>query len=155
MPPELGEAIIREVRPSVVEGSAALAGLAEALMRSIILAPLGWLLLAPLFLRKLVPFLPKRYTLTNKRLMIQRGLKPKPVHSIPLSDIDEVRFDPGSFNNFYRSGTLEIVSQGKVGLRLTGVPAPEAFRLAIINACGAWVPGKSKAFQPFIPASTK
>lgn len=155
MPPQLGEAMIREVRPSLVEASAALTGLAEMLMRSIILAPLGWLLLAPLFARKLMPFLPKRYTLTNRQLMIQRGLRPHPVESIPLSDIEEVRCDPSSYNTFYRCGILEIVSHGQVRMRLLGVPAPEAFRVAIINACGAWVPGKSKTFQPFIPASTK
>ena len=39
--------MIREVRPSVVEGSSAIASLAEKLMCSIVLAPLGWLLLAP------------------------------------------------------------------------------------------------------------
>ncbi len=155
MPPQLGEAVIREVRPGVMDASPALARLAEGMMRSIILAPVGWLLLGPLFLRKLVPYFPKRYTLTNRELKIQRGLKPHPVQTIPLSEIDEVRFDPNSFNSFYRTGTLEIVSRGEVRMRLEGVPAPEAFRLAIINACGAWVPGKSKTFQPFIPASTK
>jgi len=155
MPPQLGEALIREVRPSVTDGSAGIASLAAKLMRTLVLAPVGWFLLAPLFARKFVPFLPKRYTLTNQRLMIRRGLKPRPVQSIPLAEIDEVRFDPSSYNRFYMSGTLEIVSKGEVRLRLTGVPAPEGFRLAIINAIGAWVPGKSKTFQPFIAASTK
>lgn len=151
--PQTGEAMIREVRPTVVEGSAALATLAEGMMRTLVLAPLAWLLLAPLWARKLMPFLPKCYTLTNQRLMIRRGLKPRPVQSIPLAEIDEVRFDPGSYNRFYASGTLEIVSRGQVQMRLTGVPAPEAFRQTIISAVGAWVPGKSKTFQPFIAAS--
>ncbi len=155
MPPQLGEAIIREVRPSLVEGSAGIATLAEKLIRSIVLAPLGFLLLAPLFARKLLPFFPKRYTLTNQRITIKRGLKPREVQSVSLADIDEVRFDHGSYNPFYRAGTLEIISHGEVRLRLPGVPAPEAFRLAIINACGAWVPGKAKTFQPFVPASAK
>jgi len=155
MPPLLGEALIREVRPSVTDGSAGIASLAAKLMRTLVLAPVGWMLLAPLFARKFLPFLPKRYTLTNRRLMIQRGLRPRPVQSIPLAEIDEVRFDPSSYNRFYMSGTLEIVSKGEVRLRLTGVPAPEGFRVAIINAIGAWVPGKSKTFQPFIAANTK
>ena len=76
MPPELGEAMIREAWPSVASGSG-LATLAEKLMKSIVLAPLGWLLLAPLFGKKLMPFLCKRYTLTNRRLMVRRGIKPK------------------------------------------------------------------------------
>ena len=106
---------------------------------------LCWLLF---FLRKLTPFLCKRYTLTNQNLKIQRGLKPRPVQSIALADIDEVRFDHKSYNAFYLSGTLEIVSRGEVKMRLTGVPEPESFRHAIINACAAWVPGKAKLFGP-------
>jgi hypothetical protein len=85
--------------------------------------------------------------------MIQRGLKPRPRQSITLAEIDEVRFDHHSYNDFYKSGTLEIISQGQVRLLLTGVPEPESFRHAIVNACSAWVPGKAKAFAPgWMPA---
>lgn len=153
MPPLLGEAMIREVRPTVVGASAAGAALGEKLTRTIILAPLAWALMAPLFFKKIMPFICKRYTLTNRRLMIQRGLKPKPVESIDLADIDEVRLDQAGYNAFYLSGTLEIVSKGVVKLKLFGVPEPESFRRAIINACSAWVPGKAKLFASFIPAS--
>ena len=85
--------------------------------------------------------------------MIRRGLKPREVESIALADIDEVRFVPDSYNAFYRCGTLEIVSHGEVRHALPGCRR-SAFRVAIINACGAWVPGKIKNFQPFIPASS-
>ena len=47
-PPQTREAVIREVRPSV-HAHAAVSGLAQTLMQSYVLAPLGWLLLAPLF----------------------------------------------------------------------------------------------------------
>lgn len=150
MPPELGEAMIREAWPSVVSGSG-LATLAEKLMKSIVLAPLGWLLLAPLFGKKLMPFLCKRYTLTNRRLMIRRGIKPKPVQEVALADIDDVRLVPDSYSRFYRAGTLEVVSKGQVVLTLPAVPEPEGFRHAVINAYKAWVPGKAKGL--FLPAS--
>jgi hypothetical protein len=150
-PPELGEARIRESWPSVLAIAPGVAKLGQKLIRSVALAPLGWLVQAPLFARKLAPFVCKRYTLTNRRLMIQKGWKPTPVQEVKLADIDDVRLDPASHDAYYRSGTLEVLSGGKVVLTLPGVPEPEGFRQAIINAVRAWAPGKLKA--PFQPAS--
>jgi hypothetical protein len=150
-PPQLGEAKIREVWPTVVGISHPASSLAKWLIRTVFLAPLGWLLLAPLFARKFAPFLARRYTLTNRRLMIQRGIKPHPSKEIALADIDDVRLDPASFDAFYLSGTLEVISKGQVALKLIGVPEPEGFRHAIVNAYKAWVPGK--ATGPFQSAS--
>jgi hypothetical protein len=151
-PPQTGEAIIREIRPSV-SAHPAVSGLAQKLTDTMILAPLAWLMLAPLFALKYSPFVSRRYTLTNRRLMIQRGLKPRPIQEIPLADIDEVRVIPASNNAFYRSGTLEILSHGKVVMQLPGVAQPEGFRHAILNAYRAWSP--NHANLPFIPASAK
>jgi hypothetical protein len=150
-PPQLGEAVIREKWPAVVAVQPGLAALAQALTRTILLAPVAWLLLAPVFALKFFPFLCKRYTLTNRRLMIQRGLKPRPVQEVSLAAIDDVRFDPASYNAFYRCGTLEAVSQGKVVLTLRGVSGPEAFRHSVLDAVRAWVPEKAKG--AFVPAS--
>ncbi len=112
------------------------------------------MLLAPLFPLKFLPFVCKRYTLTNRRLMVRRGLaRPRPIQEIALSDIDDVRLDTAGSNAFYRSGTLEILSQGKVVLRLAGVPQPEAFRHTILNAVRAWAPGKAPG--AFVPANAK
>src|SRR5919199_3381379 len=66
MPPQLGEARIREAFPSLLDSAPGLANLAARLIRSVVLAPLGWLLLAPLFVKRLLPFVCKRYTLTNR-----------------------------------------------------------------------------------------
>ena len=152
-PPATREATIREVRPSV-HAYAAVSALAQKLMQSYILGPLGWLLLAPLFPLKFAPFLCMRYTLTNRRLMIRRGLaRPRPVQEIALDAIDEVRLDPASYSPFYRSGTLEILSKGQVALRLPGVPDPEVFRHAIVNASTAWTPGRMRG--PFVAANAK
>jgi hypothetical protein len=150
MPPQLGEAMIREAFPSVAQSG--LSRLASKLMRSVVLAPLGWLLLAPLFLKKIAPFLCTRYTLTNRRLMIRRGLKPHPVREVALADIDDVRLVPDSYNAFYRCGTLEVLGKGQVTMTLPAVPEPEGFRQAVINAYKAWVPGKADNAH-FIPAS--
>ena len=151
MPPQLGEALIREAWPTVLEAQSGVAHLAQRLIKTVVLAPLGWLLLLPLFGKRLLPFLSKRYTLTNRRLMVRRGLRPKPAQAIALSDIDEVRLVPDSFDRFYLSATLEVLSKGQVAMTLPGVPEPEGFRHAVVNAVKAWVP--AKATGPFQPAS--
>jgi hypothetical protein len=152
VPPSLGEALIREVRPTVAGIQPALASLAKGLVRSIVLLPLGWMLQAPLFAMKFGPITARRYRLTNRRLMVRHGLKGTPGQEIALADIDDVRFDPNQVDPYYLSGDLEVVSKGNVVLKLAGVPEPEGFRHTILNAVKAWVP--SKATGPFVPAST-
>src|SRR3954447_19931023 len=69
VPPQTGEARIRESFPTVVGVQPGLASLGKKLIQTIALAPLGWLVLAPLFLKRIAPRLCTRYTLTNRRLM--------------------------------------------------------------------------------------
>jgi hypothetical protein len=120
--------------------------------KTIVLAPLAWLMLAPFYFLKVLPGLGRRYMLTNRRLMIQKGSLSKVVQEVALADIDEVRIKEDENSAFFRSGTLEIVSKGNVAMQLPGVPGPESFRHAIINAYQAWVPGKASTGN-FIPAS--
>jgi uncharacterized membrane protein YdbT with pleckstrin-like domain len=154
VPPQAGEAIVREIWPSVmaapVPGAMVAATLGRILNLSIVGAPLAWLLLIPVYFSKVLPFLAKRYTLTNRRVMIQRGLLPKPTHEVPLADIDDIKIRPNVNSAFYRAADLDIIANGKVALTLHGVPDPETFKHAILNACQAWAPGKVKG--PFIPA---
>jgi hypothetical protein len=154
VPPELGEAKIREAWPSVA-ASPALAGLGQALTRTIVLAPVAWMIMALAYFGKLLPFVARRYTLTNKRLMIRKGWSAKPVKEVALADIDEVRVQTNLNSNFFRAGTLEIVSKGQIVMMIPGMPEPDSFRQAILNACAAWVPGKAKALFPFVPANAK
>jgi hypothetical protein len=151
VPPELDEALIREVRPSLA--SWGIAGLAPKLMKTIILAPFGWLLLGLPFLGKILGG--RRYTLTNRRLMTRTGLKPAVKQAVPLAEIDEVRLQPDSYQEFYRAGTLEVRSNGSTVLTLPAVPNPEAFRQAILNACKAWAPRKAATPPPPAAESAK
>jgi Bacterial PH domain len=151
VPPQLDEATIRVVWPSVAAFPGP-ARLGRALMGTMILAPLGWLLLAPLYFLKVIPGLARRFVLTNRRVMFQKGFHFQPVQEVLLADIDDVRLQVDSTSNFYRTANLEILSQGKVVMTLRGVPNPESFRHAILNACKAWIPGKA-AMDKFIPAS--
>jgi len=152
MPPQVAEAMIREVWPTVMSVSSGVAKLSAKLMRSVFLAPLGWKLNALLFGRKFAPLLCQRYTLTNRRLMVRRGWKPTPVQEVPLTDIDDVQLIADSYDAFYRSGDLNVLSGGKEVLKLVGVPEPESFRQSILNAVKAWG-GPDKLKGPFIPAS--
>jgi hypothetical protein len=149
-PPEVAEAKIREVWPSVASAPA-LAGLGRKLTRTIVLAPLAWLLMSVLYFGKLLPFRARRYAVTNRRVLIRKGLKGTPGPDVALADIDDVKVVPDANSDFFRAGTLVLVSQGKDVLTLPGVPEPESFRHAILNARAAWVPGKT--LGPFVPAS--
>jgi hypothetical protein len=150
VPPELSEARIREAWPSVA-AFPALANLGRTLTGTVVLAPLAWLLMASVYFGKLLPFLACRYTVTNRRVMIRRGWSARPRHEIALGDIDDVRVVTDANSDFFRAGTIEILSKGLVALTLYGVPSPESFRHAILNARNAWVPGKAKG--PWQPAS--
>ena len=140
VPPQTREALIREAWPTVAGISPGGAAVAKKLMQTYLLAPLGFLVLLPLFMLKFAPFLCRRYTLTNRRLMIQRGLKPAPTHQVALADIDEVRFEPNDVDAFYVSGTITILSKGQIVLTLPGVPEPEGFRQTLVSAKTAWAP---------------
>jgi hypothetical protein len=122
------------------------------LTRTIVLAPLAWLIMSAAYFGKVLPFAMTRYTLTNRRVMIRKGWSGTPAKELALAQIDDVRLVPGSVDDFFRAADLEILSQGQVALTLPGVPDPESFRHAILHAATAWVPGKAKNL-PFIAAS--
>ncbi len=154
IPPQVGEAIIRGTFPAL-SATPAVATVGRQLIASVIGAPLGVALMLPVYFMKVMPFLATRYTLTNRRLMIQRGLKPVPTREVALTDIEEVRVKKDGNSEFFRSGDLEIMSKGQVALTLPGVPEPEAFRHAIVNACMAWVPGRAHEWLRFVPAKAE
>ena len=82
--------------------------------------------------------------------MIRRWPQKSVVQEVSLAEIDGVQVQNDSNSDFFRTGNLEVLSQGKVVMTLKGVKEPESFRNSIIQAYTAWVPGKI-AF-PFVPA---
>jgi Bacterial PH domain len=147
VPPLSGEAMVRQVFPSVA-ASSGIASLGRALMRTYVLAPLGWLIMALPYFGKVLPLIGRRYSLTNRRLMIRQGWTQKVVEEILLGKIDEVRIVEDANSPFFRAATLEIVSDGKVAMKLPGVPGPEGFRHAIVDARNAWAPRISPPAAP-------
>src|SRR5437762_1385720 len=101
VPPESGEAVIRETYPSVA-AYPAVASLGRKLILSYVLAPLGWAIMLPFYFLKILPVTCRRYSLTNRRLMLLKGWSEaalphmrvssaKPSQEVRLADIDEVR----------------------------------------------------------------
>lgn len=152
--PEMGEARIRDTWPSVAANFAT-AALGQRLIRSIFLAPIGWLVMALPYFSKVIPFTARRYFLTNRRVRIVGGWGyRKTFGEVALADIDDVRIVTDSNSDFFRAATLQILTGTTVSLTLPGVPEPDAFRHAILNARNAWVPAKAK-LSPFVSASAK
>ena len=82
-----------------------------------------------------------RYRLTNRRLMICKGLQPVPDKQIALDEIQDVRLIPDANSQFFVAGTLEVVNtKGEVALTLPGVPEAESVRQSILQAAKAWGP---------------
>ncbi len=155
VPPQMEEATIRAVWPSVARVPAvaglgrALTQLAAKLANTVLLLPVAvlivlpaWLLMAPLYFLKALPFVARRYAVSNRRVMIWRGLNPTVTQSVELSAIDDVKIVRDANSDFFLAGTLQIISDGQVVLTLPGVPEPESFRHTILNACRAWAPGR-------------
>ena len=149
--PAIQETRIREVWPTVARVPA-VAGLGKLLTKTIILAPLGWLVMGGTYFLKVLPIFAIRYKLTDKRIMIVRGWSAKVSHAVALADIDDVQLDPATVDHFFRSADLKIISGGNLAMTLTAVPDAEAFRHAILDSRNAWAPGRAKML-PFISAA--
>jgi hypothetical protein len=151
IPPQLDEGRIRERWPSVARWPLC-ATVGRLLTRTIVLAPVGWVVMSLAYFAKLLPFFMRRYTVTNRRVMIRSGWYGKASAEVPLEKIDDVRVVADANSDFFRAATVEVMNGSQVALRLPGVPEPHSFRWAILNARNAWVPGKAQTL-PFIPAS--
>jgi hypothetical protein len=144
--PQLREAIIRDVWPSVAAHPGP-ASLARACYRTIVLAPIGWFVLAPFYFAKLLAIVPglsglaTRYRLTNRRLMICKGLRPVPDKEVPLDRIKDVKLVTDANSEFFVAGRLDVLdANGQTVLSLPGVPEAESVRNAILQAAAAWGP---------------
>jgi hypothetical protein len=86
-----------------------------------------------------MPYLCKRYTLTNRRIIICKGLAPRDDKWIELDEFDacEIEILPGQ--EWLRSGDL-VFCHGEIELlRLSGVVRPTVFRNVCLTAQNALV----------------
>ena len=94
---------------------------------------LGILLYFPLYVMKsLFVGSAIRYTLTNRRIRVDRGVAKRTVESFPLEEIVDVKLD--DYIPFTRTGTLIVEGKsGELG-RLSGIQDPEPARKTIMEA---------------------
>jgi hypothetical protein len=136
--PDMGEVRIRDTWPSVA-AAPAIASVGRALTRTIILAPLAWMIMAAVYFAKVLPFTARRYFLTNKRVLIRRGWSGKIAAEAALDRITDVKVVTDDNTEFFRAAALHIMGDGAQPLLvLPAVPEPENFRRAILDARDAW-----------------
>jgi hypothetical protein len=94
------------------------------------------------YLWRLMPFACRRYTLTNQRLIIQRGLTAKDGPSIGLDEFETIAVALSRGQDWLHSGDLVFQREGREVFRLRGVSRPEAFRQVCLKARNALVSGR-------------
>lgn len=87
-----------------------------------------------LFFWRLAPGVARRYVLTDRRVMVQKGLGAVEAESIGLADFDAIALEVLAGQQFLRAGDLVFQAGGKQVLRLSGVQHPEGFRQACLRA---------------------
>jgi hypothetical protein len=106
------------------------------------LAPLS----AKLYLYRVLPFVGERYTLTNRRVIIHRGIPYLERQSVALDRFDSIEIQVRPGQAWYHAGDL-VFRQGEVEtFRLEAVGRPEGFRQACLKARMAYL-GVKKAME--------
>ncbi len=159
-PPETAEVTIAVVWPSIAATS-----LGRRLGRLYAIdAGLPWLtfgklfalasipIVLPLFFWMLRPRASRRYRVTNRRVLIERGVGGAFEAGIALGDFDRVEIDTLEGQGWYPAGDLRLLAGEREMLRLAGVPRPEPFRQTILKAARAFKPSSPPPSAPAIGA---
>ena len=83
---------------------------------------------------RVAPFIGQRYTLTNRRVVVYKGLLIQEERSVALDRFDKVEIDVLPGQAWYDAGDLIFRLGNTETFRLAGVSRPEAFRSQIIKA---------------------
>lgn len=91
------------------------------------------------FAWQLMPFVCRRYTITNRRIVIRKGLSALDDRWISFDDFDaiDVAVLPGQA--WFHAGDLSFRRGGTEVLRLAGVPRPETVRRYCLTAQNALI----------------
>lgn len=99
--------------------------------------PLMPFALAGYFLQKAAG---ERYTLTNRSVSAHSAIGQRRLRHAALADVADVAVDVKAGQPFYHAGDLQLLNaRGDLLLTLPGVPRPERFRSAILEARDARV----------------
>ena len=146
-PPELEEVGVMTVWPSIAATPPGqligrLCGIPAGVGVFTVGLLLALLLIPPavgLLLMSFNPWTCRRYRLTNRRLVVQKGMMPVDERSVAFDDFDVVEIDVLPGQQWYPAGDL-IFSKGPLEVfRISGVRNPEGFRHACQAARDAYV----------------
>jgi hypothetical protein len=79
------------------------------------------------FFWQVMPFVARRYRVTDRRIVVQKGLQAVDERSLGLAEFDAVEVDVLPGQKWLRAGDLVFRKAGEEVFRLAGVPSPEAF----------------------------
>jgi hypothetical protein len=144
-PPELGEAMTMTVWPTIGATAAGrLVGRLAAVPWGYNVLTLGKLLAVAtipislaVFAWQLMPYVCRRYTLTNRRLVIRRGLRATDERWISLDEFDAIDVEILPGQEWLRAGEVIFKRAGTELLRFSGVSRPEVFRQVCLKARAA------------------
>src|SRR4051812_28169456 len=87
-----------------------------------------------IYFYRIAPFVGKRYTVTNRRVLVQRGIQAKEDRGVDLDRFDSVQLDILPGQAWYNAGDLVFKLGAVETFRLEGVSRPESFRQVILKA---------------------
>jgi hypothetical protein len=99
-----------------------------------------------LFFMRIAPFVGQRYTLTNRRIIVHKGLLIEEERSVGLDRFDRIDIDVLPGQAWYFAGDLVFRLGNVETFRLGGVSRPAAFRSQCMKAHMAYV-GVNKALE--------
>ncbi len=90
-----------------------------------------------LFFWRLAPAVARRYVLTDRRVVVQKGLGGTEAEAIGLQDFESIEVQVLAGQEFLRAGDLVFQAGEKEVFRLAGVQHPEGFRQACLRGRAA------------------
>ena len=88
---------------------------------------------------RLFPRVGSRYCLTNRRVVVQRGLKAVEERAIELDQFDSIQIDVLPGQEWYHAGDLVFTQDGAEVFRLQGVSRPAVLRQSCLKSRMAFV----------------
>lgn len=99
-----------------------------------------------IYFLKVLPVIARRYTITNRRIMVQKGLQGIPMKWVDLDRFDTIDIVVQPGQEWYMAGDLIFRLAGVETFRLDGVSRPDAFRAACLKSRMSFV-GVKKALK--------
>lgn len=96
-------------------------------------------LCALLYLGRAAPIVGTRYRLTNRRLIVERGLGNREEKSVDLDRFDQIETHVRPGQEWFSAGDLVFLEGETETFRLPGVSRPESFRQTCLKSRNAYV----------------